>query len=224
VLQYQLDLVQEECRTMKKENIRLQELVDDKRATVNSLMSSLSRERAAKESLGRQLEVTKSNMGRQLEATQSSLTTSRSQLEHAEAEKNEFRRKWKQSAKELGQLTRTSQSASQVTDSDLDKWASQLRTAIRDFAIRYFESDCSFPDFQERFERAKSAVGFEFMRETTAGTTDFIGFLVSPTRRSAVIQAFIWAFLDQAVFCEFRWAGELSYNVFRVHIKLRDGK
>ncbi|CAI4212716.1 unnamed protein product [Parascedosporium putredinis] len=107
-----------------------------------------------------------------------------------------------------------------VTDSDLDKWASQLRTAIRDFAIRYFESDSPFLNFQERFKMAQRAAGFELMAETTVGTVDFRSFLSSPTRCSAVIQACIWAFLDREVFSKFCWAGELSDDVVRIYEKL----
>lgn len=114
--------------------------------------------------------------------------------------------------------------AAQINDDDLTRWAKQLRLKIRNFAIRHFEGGGYQRVDYQAVEELRETRLYHLMEGTTPGTRDFEAFLSSSTRRTTVIQAFMWHFLNFEVFKTFLWAGAASRCVQRVHCQFEQGK
>ncbi|KAH6884801.1 hypothetical protein B0T10DRAFT_564231 [Thelonectria olida] len=117
---------------------------------------------------------------------------------------------WKISARELNELQARDEKPCQVTDSHLIDQAQQLRYAIWNFSIQYFED--KWPDVLTRFR--ENAAYFPDLEATTPGSSSFDVYLKHPTKRPKVVAAFLWQVLHVHVFDKFFWTGDgMSKNL-----------
>lgn len=193
--------------------------------TQEKLRDAQTREGGTTTQLRRDLEAKAKENAQELADLRDALNLSQKRLEATQAEREDVRRRWKQSTKELRQLTRPQHVGFQVTDDDLVKWTMQLRLMIRDFTIRHFECDGGpRTGFNRAMEESERGMYHFLMKGTTPGTRDYEVFLSSPSRCSSVIQAFMWHVLKQRVFTRFRWAEEVSKEAHALYRYFYDGK
>ncbi|KAJ5998807.1 hypothetical protein N7451_006617 [Penicillium sp. IBT 35674x] len=87
----------------------------------------------------------------------------------------------------------------QLEDSEIMAQAKRLRVDIRDFALRYAETN-------EGGIRVSHA-SYSILEKYLQVPTDILNnYLDSPSSRSSLIRAFLWAYLYDDVFRQFRWA------------------
>ena len=132
-----------------------------------------------------------------LERERNLRSTKELELQERNLELEDIRRRWKQSAKELGKLRLAQDQAFyQVTDSDLIDMATRLQYNIRSFSIQYFTGR---PPKSVKFDNLDY---FSFLQDVTH---NYKLYLFSPDYCQHIIQGFLWRILCYRVFGRFYW-------------------
>ena len=107
------------------------------------------------------------------------------------------------------------QGFAQMADDFLTQKARELRQDIRDFSIQYFDGEYEDP----ARARHQSALTETKLGRYMFGITPlnpFKSFLMSPSRCSAAIEAFLWVTLTKFVFGGWYWAGACRLHLRQV--------
>ncbi|KAI1407356.1 hypothetical protein F5Y13DRAFT_131161 [Hypoxylon sp. FL1857] len=122
-----------------------------------------------------------------------------------EQELGDMRARWKETVKEFNRFQAESQTFVQLDDQELIQKVSQLRFNIRNFILAHFES--SHPT-SIKDSRACLNYILKFRPNNMGSFEEFEYWMQIPPRRTLVLRAFLWAFLQRDIFGEFRWAGK----------------
>jgi hypothetical protein len=118
-------------------------------------------------------------------------------LKESDHQLEDIRKRWKQSAKELGQLLKANnQALYQVTDSYLIGLTEQLQYNLRTFAIQHFSSPP-----RTAFGNSRA----EFSPYLEKVSSDYKLYVNSPQHCHRVVQGFLWRVLCDRLFCQYYW-------------------
>ncbi|KAL3465550.1 hypothetical protein BJX64DRAFT_285481 [Aspergillus heterothallicus] len=122
----------------------------------------------------------------------------RTELQKHQQESDTLRKRLLQTANELNQVMRQTQGANQLTDDEIVQKARQLRYEISSFVIQYLDDELKIL----KIPHASYAYFSKYVRGSKA---NFETYMRSSTRH-ALVEAFLWLFLEKEVFGRFRWA------------------
>ncbi|KAL2857179.1 hypothetical protein BJY01DRAFT_242569 [Aspergillus pseudoustus] len=122
----------------------------------------------------------------------------RADLQKKQLESDSLRKRLLQTANELNQVMRQNQGSSQLTDDELIQKARQLRYEINSFVIQYFDHELK----NLKIPHTSYAYFSKYVRGEKG---NFETYMRSSTRH-ALVEAFLWLYLEEEVFGKFRWA------------------
>ena len=133
----------------------------------------------------------------------------RAQIDQKDREVDDFRQRWKDTAKELRKYQAKEKVVDQDTDSELTQKASQIQYNVRNFAYQHFGGELKI--------RENVLDSWRDWRKYLHMSTDFLeACLNSPVKRPMLVGATLWDFLVHEVFNMFWWGGR------RVHSGMGD--
>ncbi|KAI0483752.1 hypothetical protein F4859DRAFT_473994 [Xylaria cf. heliscus] len=138
-------------------------------------------------------------------------------LQLARENYGEIHKRWKRAVSQLDQLQYKGTEMSQLTDGDLIRQVRELRYKIKNFSSQYFQCKVS----QQHRDTSRNNFWKYMTAVTFTGSHDHYHDLMSETRRSILIQAFLWRLLVGEVFGKFCWVPSLREPVTKVYEALR---
>lgn len=130
------------------------------------------------------------------------------QLEETQRDLVETRARWKDVVKEFNKFQAQSQNFIQLDDQDLLQKVGQLRYNIRNLALHHFRTTVpvSPKHILVYWDAAKDFS--QFKDSPLADRAQFDSWIQNHQRRAMITQAYLWAFLTEDIFDQFRWAGK----------------
>jgi hypothetical protein len=130
------------------------------------------------------------------------------QLQKKQQEADDMCKRWRGAAYELGRFQRQGRASNQMTDAEIIEKAGSLRFNIRNFCLQFFGDDARCP-YSDRDI-------FDFLnRHLQLSFPSYTAYLLSPSCRPSLVQAFLWSFLQSEVFGSFRWAPDYAALLVR---------
>jgi hypothetical protein len=122
-------------------------------------------------------------------------------LERKKRDASHWHRLLQDANREMESAANNQQIYHQLEDSEITAQAKRLRVDIRDFALRYAETNESGIHV--------SPASYSILEKYLQVPTNILNnYLDSPSSRSSIIRAFLWAYLHDKVFRQFRWVPE----------------
>ncbi|KAI1422315.1 hypothetical protein F5Y12DRAFT_717548 [Xylaria sp. FL1777] len=149
------------------------------------------------------------------DALQKDLEETRDNLERTVEKLQRVEKLWKKTASQLDQLQSKGARMHQLSDSEVIGLVMQLRYAIRNFSLQYFEEKAP-----QQSREAPINNLINYMPEIS-GLHDYHDYLLSETKGPIIIQSFLWSFLVGEIFEKFCWVPSLRDSVAKVYMALR---
>ncbi|KAI0835834.1 hypothetical protein F5Y06DRAFT_119873 [Hypoxylon sp. FL0890] len=150
-------------------------------------------------------ENTSEKLQSQLKQVEHRLNEEQQAKKELQQELGDIRARWKETVKEFNRFQAESQTFVQLDDQELIQKVSQLRFNIRNFVLQHFESG---QPLSMKDSRACLNNILRYYPNILGSFEEFEYWMQIPPRRTMVIRAFLWAFLQRDIFGEFRWAGK----------------
>ena len=156
-----------------------------------------------------------------LEQVQIILTTKKQELEDVtdksladpiqrDPEIDDYRRKWKQAAKELRKYQAQDKVIDQVADSELTEQATKLRYNVWNFACQHFDGELNTGNSVQAFRPD--------LKKCPQMPTDlFEACIKSPVKRPMLVGALLWDLLLNDIFGRFWW-GDSKVHSAMIHL------